>query len=120
MNNQAPKRRYGIRPNQYEIIDEVVYMQSHNNPSKVIKFDEDRLQKVLKYSWDAHPQMNGKVTACYRYRELETGKWKCISLSKHLGYPRGVFMHKNGDPLDFRSENMVLNHRSLNNKIYKK
>ena len=107
MNNQAPKRRYGIRPNKYEIRKGVVYMMTRNDPSTIIKFDKKDLEKVLEYSWSTHSfKCRGNTTVSHRYRELKTGKWKEMYLSTHLGYGKG-WCHKNGDILDFTSKNMV-------------
>lgn len=101
------KWRNGIRPNQYQIVKGIVYMLSRNDPSVVIKFDQSRLEEVLKYSWSAHPFWNGEKYICHRYRD-DQGNWKVISLGKHLGYGRG-YKHQNGDAYDFTSTNMVRN-----------
>ena len=101
------KWRNGIRPNQYQIIDGIVHMFTRNDPSVVIKFDQSRLEEVLKYSWSSHPHLNGNKYICHRYVD-DNGKWKVIGLSGHLGYGHG-YKHKNGDMFDFTSANMVKN-----------
>ena len=105
--SKAPQKRNGIRPNNYFTRKGIVYMQTRNDPSVILKFDKKDLPKVLEYSWSTHPfKGKGNITVSHRYRELKTGKWKEIYLSTHLGYGKG-WCHRNGDILDFTSVNMV-------------
>ncbi len=102
---KPPKRKYHARPNTYQIVKGTVYMLTRNDPSKVLKFDADRLTEVLRFSWSVHAFKNGADYVSHRYHDTD-GKWKIIPLATYLGYGRG-FIHKNGDILDFTRTNMI-------------
>ena len=89
----------------YRIVDDYAIFTTHQkNPVEFIVDVED-IDKVLEHNWLNHSyKYYGESYLVYRYED-ERGKFKTLSLSRHLGYGKS-FTHINGNPFDFRKSNM--------------
>lgn len=92
----------------YEIREDIaVFTTRQKDKSVEFIVDKEDIDKVNEHVWTYHKFNKGDGSyLVYRYKD-ENKKWKTLSLSTHLGYGKN-YTHVNGNPLDFRKENMRL------------
>lgn len=99
------RKKRKAQSNSYRIEGDVaIFTTDQKNPVEFI-VDVENIDKVLEHKWAAHPCTHG-IYVAHRYVD-ESGKWRVLSLFKHLGYSK-AYMHSNNNVFDFRKDNIKL------------